>query len=74
MTALDLKFFPGNNTLQFDLAAASIDPDLNATIALSVNAYGLGLFNVQLDLCQIGGGLLCPLPTYEFNGEFSLTS
>lgn len=38
------------------------------TVAIHVNAYGLGVVDFSLDLCTIAGGILCPLPTYQFNG------
>lgn len=31
--------------------------------------YGGNTLNVSFDFCSIGGGLLCPLPTYNFNGK-----
>lgn len=68
VTDLSLHFYPENSTLEFDLSAASIQDNLNVSIALSVNAYGLGLFNVNIDLCSLAGGILCPLPKYQFSG------
>jgi hypothetical protein len=68
VTDLSLRFYPGNSTLEFDLSAASIQDNLNVSIALSVNAYGLGLFDVNIDLCSLAGGILCPLPQYQFSG------
>lgn len=68
VTDLSLHFYPQNSTLEFDLSAASIQDNLNVSIALSVNAYGLGLFNVNIDLCSLAGGILCPLPKYQFSG------
>ena len=68
VTDLNLQFYPGNNTLEFSLQAESTQDDLNVSISLNVNAYGLGLFNVDIDLCDIAGGILCPLPRYEFSG------
>ncbi|PWN31490.1 TRP-domain-containing protein [Meira miltonrushii] len=68
VTDLSLRFYPENSTLEFDLSAASIQDNLNVSIALSVNAYGLGLFNVNIDLCSLAGGILCPLPKYQFSG------
>lgn len=68
MTDLSLRFYPGNSTLEFDLSAASIQDNLNVSIALSVNAYGLGVIDVNIDLCTLAGGILCPLPKYQFSG------
>jgi hypothetical protein len=71
VSKLDLHFYPGNQTLEFDLTAASIQNNLNVSIALNINAYGLGLINAEINLCDFLGGALCPLPQYEFSGESS---
>ncbi|CAO1623027.1 unnamed protein product [Sympodiomycopsis kandeliae] len=63
-----LTFYRSNSTLEFELAAGSVADNVNVSIAAEVNAYGLGLINFNLDLCSIAGGMLCPLPTYQFNG------
>ncbi|CEH16400.1 hypothetical protein CBOM_06251 [Ceraceosorus bombacis] len=68
VTDLQLSFFPDNRTLEFNIAAASTQDDLNVSIALTVNAYGLGVFNANLNLCDLGGSFLCPLPRYQFSG------
>lgn len=68
VTDLSLTFYPGNSTLEFELSAASTKDDLNVSVGLDVNAYGLGVFNVNLNLCDIAGGILCPLPQYQFSG------
>lgn len=63
-----LTLYRENRTLEFELAAGSVAENVNVTIAAEINAYGLGIINFSLDLCSIAGGLLCPLPTYQFNG------
>ncbi|KAE8211451.1 hypothetical protein CF327_g4801 [Tilletia walkeri] len=68
ISSFDLRFFRENSTLEFDIAAASVANNVSARAAVSVNAFGLGIFNVNLDLCTIANGILCPLPTYNFNG------
>ncbi|KAK0553170.1 hypothetical protein OC845_001305 [Tilletia horrida] len=68
VSAFDLRFFRENRTLEFDIAAASVNNNVSAIANVSVNAYGLGIFNVNLDLCTIANGVLCPIPTYNFNG------
>lgn len=64
----DVTYYPSNSTLEFDLSAASIQDNLNVSVALSVNAYGIGVFDVNIALCEIAGGILCPLPKYQFSG------
>ena len=64
-----LTLYPGNETVEFQLAAGSVASDVNVTVGVSVNAYGLGVVDFSIDLCTIANGALCPLPTYQFNGE-----
>ncbi|SAM81660.1 related to FLC2-putative FAD transporter [Ustilago bromivora] len=68
ISALDLKFYRENRTLEFDISAASVTDDLRVSVSVDVNAYGLGLFSLAIDLC---GALdvLCPLPNYQFKGK-----
>ncbi|KAK0523124.1 hypothetical protein OC835_006353 [Tilletia horrida] len=68
VSSFGLRFFRDNRTLEFDIAAASVNNNVSATASVSVNAFGLGVFNVALDLCTIANGILCPIPTYNFNG------
>lgn len=39
---------------------------------MNINAYGLGIFNVDINLCNLAGGALCPLPQFQFSGGASL--
>lgn len=43
------------------------------TANLLLNVYGLNPINVTLDLCNILGGALCPLPVYNFAGSDSIS-
>lgn len=63
-----LTLYPQNKTVEFELDAGSTANDVNVTVAIHVDAYGLGVIDFSLDLCTIAGGILCPLPTYQFNG------
>ncbi|CBQ72467.1 conserved hypothetical protein [Sporisorium reilianum SRZ2] len=67
ISALDLKFYRENRTLEFDISAASVQDDLRVSISVNVNAYGLGLFSLAIDLCSTIPAL-CPLPNYQFTG------
>lgn len=67
ISALNLKFFRENRTLEFDISAASVQDDLRVTVNVDVNAYGLGLFTLSIDLCDTLA-VLCPLPNYQFQG------
>ncbi|CAO1621093.1 unnamed protein product [Parajaminaea phylloscopi] len=63
-----LTLYPENKTVEFQLSAGSVASNVNVTVNIHVNAYGLGVVDFSLDLCSIAGGILCPLPTYQFNG------
>ncbi|GAC94976.1 hypothetical protein PHSY_002549 [Pseudozyma hubeiensis SY62] len=67
ISALDLKFFRENRTLEFDISAASVQDDLRVSVSVNVNAYGLGLFSLAINLCDTIKAL-CPLPNYQFTG------
>ncbi|SNX84631.1 related to FLC2 - putative FAD transporter [Melanopsichium pennsylvanicum] len=68
ISALNLKFYRHNRTLEFDISAASVQDDLRVSVDVDVNAYGLGLFSLTIDLCSTVP-VLCPLPTYQFQGS-----
>ena len=67
INALDFKFFRENRTLEFDFSAASVQEGLEVIIEINVNAYGLGLFSLTLDVCDTIEAI-CPLPNYNFQG------
>ena len=46
---------------------------MNVTANLLLNVYGLNPVNITLDLCNILGGALCPLPMYNFTGSSSVS-
>ncbi|UZJ56315.1 hypothetical protein CBS101457_005635 [Exobasidium rhododendri] len=68
VTDLSIHFYPTNNTLEFSLSAESIQENLNVSVALNIDAYGISLLNIDIDLCDIASGILCPLPEYQFSG------
>lgn len=69
VNTVNLTLFPDNQTLEIALSAGSVESDVNVTIGVDVIAYSKSLLSFSLDLCSIAGGLLCPLPTYQFTGE-----
>ncbi|KAF9484418.1 TRP-domain-containing protein [Pholiota conissans] len=69
----ELAYFPANNSITFNVSAASVQANVNVTANLFVNVYGMNPVNVTLDLCGIFGGALCPLPMYNFTGADSIS-
>lgn len=61
-------------------AASSTKTKLTSTLArpadakleFSLDAYGIDAVNTTIDLCSLLGGILCPLPTYDFVGSATL--
>lgn len=64
----DVRYFPDNSSLAFDISAASVTPGLNLEAEISLNAYGIQALNTTIDFCSILSGVLCPLVTYNFTG------
>lgn len=69
----DVRYYKSNNSLGFDLSAASVSTGLNLEAQLSLNVYGLNSLNLSIDLCSVLSGVLCPLPTYNFTGSGGYT-
>lgn len=49
------------------------EPDVNVNANIFLNVYGMRPLNVTIDLCNILGGALCPLPMYNFTGADTIT-
>ncbi|KAH9986524.1 hypothetical protein BJV74DRAFT_964366 [Russula compacta] len=68
----DVAYFPSNNSLVFNVSAASVQANVNVTANLFLNVYGMHPVNITLNICEIFNGALCPLPLYVFNGSETL--
>jgi hypothetical protein len=55
----------------FQLSAASVQNNLNLAAQVTVDAYGMSALNWTINLCDVLGGLLCPLPVISFSGQSS---
>jgi len=49
------------NSVSFEISADSVSTNLEATLSLEVQAYGINAINLTVDLCTELGGVLCPL-------------
>ncbi|KZT11047.1 TRP-domain-containing protein [Laetiporus sulphureus 93-53] len=70
---LYIEYYPANNSIFFNVSAASVLDNLNVTANLYLNDYGAQPINYTLDICSLFGGFLCPLPQYNFTGSDWLT-
>ncbi|KAF7969720.1 hypothetical protein HWV62_26126 [Athelia sp. TMB] len=68
----ELAYFAANESLSFNISAASVSTNVNVTADIAVNVYGLHPFTFKIDLCTVLSGALCPLPAYNFTGAYSL--
>ncbi|KAI9463532.1 hypothetical protein BJY52DRAFT_1252093 [Lactarius psammicola] len=68
----DVSYFPSNNSLVFNVSAASVQANVNVSANLFLNVYGMHPVNITLDICTLFNGALCPLPLYVFNGSETL--
>ncbi|KAF8629888.1 hypothetical protein AX15_003244 [Amanita polypyramis BW_CC] len=64
----DVIYFANNESVFFNISAASVEANVNVTANLFLNVYGLHPVNYTIDLCSIFDGALCPLPMYNFTG------
>ncbi|TRM69594.1 hypothetical protein BD626DRAFT_580029 [Schizophyllum amplum] len=64
----DIEYIAHNSTIFFNVSASTVEENLYASANLMVNVYGIQPINITLDLCDVLGGALCPLPQYNFVG------
>jgi hypothetical protein len=64
----DIAYWRANNSVTFAFSFASIEPDLNVSASLYLNAYGMAIFDQEINLCELVSGVLCPLPQINFTG------
>ncbi|KAJ7497191.1 hypothetical protein FB451DRAFT_1210438 [Mycena latifolia] len=69
----DVKYFAQNQSIFFDISAASVEANVNVSANILVNVYGITAVNVTIDLCNILAGALCPLPQYNFVGSQAIS-
>ncbi|WFD00898.1 hypothetical protein MYAM1_003654 [Malassezia yamatoensis] len=65
---MEIQLYRQNHSLEFQLTAAALPSDLNMSAELNLFAYGQDFVSLDIDLCQIGSGSLCPIPQYNFSG------
>ena len=64
-----IAYHQSNTSLTFSFSLASVEGNLNTSVNLYVNAYGIQILNDTIDLCDILQGVICPLPQVNFTGE-----
>ncbi|GAA5871275.1 hypothetical protein JCM3774_000898 [Rhodotorula dairenensis] len=67
-----LPDYPPYGAISFDISAASVSENLNANLNFDLTAYGINAINTTVELCSLLGGILCPLPQYDFVGSATI--
>ncbi|GAA5824585.1 hypothetical protein JCM11251_000485 [Rhodosporidiobolus azoricus] len=70
-----LEYYPDSGTagfISFDISAASVEANLNPILNFELIAYGINAVNTSINLCDLLGGVLCPLPQYDFVGSATI--
>ncbi|GAA5907949.1 hypothetical protein JCM6882_001536 [Rhodosporidiobolus microsporus] len=70
-----LEYLPDRGTagfISFDISAASVEANLNPILNFELIAYGINAVNTSINLCDLLGGVLCPLPQYDFVGSATI--
>ncbi|KAF8510575.1 hypothetical protein BU17DRAFT_70012 [Hysterangium stoloniferum] len=65
-------YFAANESVSFNISAASVQPNLRVEANIFLNVYGMKPINVTEDFCEVFGQALCPLPTYNFTGSAAI--
>lgn len=64
----DITYHRSNGSVTFSFSLASVESNLNTSINLYINAYGIQIINQTLELCSLLEGVICPLPQVNFTG------
>lgn len=68
-----LTYHKSNGSLDFQFSLTPIATDLNVDVNLYVTAYGLEVLNQTLNICDLFSGVICPLPNFNFTGEYQVS-
>ncbi|WVR07678.1 hypothetical protein IAU60_004720 [Kwoniella sp. DSM 27419] len=64
----DIAYHRSNGSATFSFSLASVEPNLNVSINLYLNVYGIEAVNQTFNLCSYFSGVICPLPQVNFTG------
>lgn len=64
----DITYHRSNGSVTFSFSLASVESNLNTSVNLYINAYGIQIINQTLELCELLQGVICPLPQVNFTG------
>ncbi|WFD18653.1 hypothetical protein MCAP1_000859 [Malassezia caprae] len=72
MSALDLKYDGNKQEFSFSLQVSSTGDRADLDVSLTLYIYGENFVEMNLNLCSLPGGSLCPIPSYNFTGTGTL--
>ncbi|ORY33393.1 hypothetical protein BCR39DRAFT_463489 [Naematelia encephala] len=63
-----IAYYQANQSIFFTFSLAAVESNLNVSVNIYLNAYGINLVNDTLELCSYFEGVICPLPQVNFTG------
>lgn len=69
--SFDIAYWRANHSATFSFSLASIETDLSVRARLYFNAYGIEIFNKEINICDYVQGVLCPLPQVNVTGTLA---
>ncbi|WFD26382.1 hypothetical protein MNAN1_001362 [Malassezia nana] len=72
LSGLDLRYDGNKKELSFSVGVSSNDNDNKLDVSLTLYVYGENFVEMNVNLCSIMDGAICPIPSYNFTGSGSM--
>ena len=69
VNAFSATYHKANSSIVFYLSLDTTQSSAEVTARATVDAYGMQLIDQEIDLCQLLGGVLCPLPSLNLSSK-----
>ncbi|WFD22238.1 hypothetical protein MEQU1_000903 [Malassezia equina] len=69
VSALNLKYDGNKEEFSFSVEVASTESKANLDVSLTLYVYGQNFVEMNINLCSLLNGALCPIPSYNFTGS-----
>lgn len=58
-----------NQSIVVYIALDTTQANVDVTANMNIRAYGMSILNETINICDLVGGVLCPLPSLNISGE-----
>lgn len=72
ISSLDLKYDGNKQEFSFSVEVSSTESREDLDVSLTLYVYGENFVKMDLNLCSLLSGSLCPIPSYNFTGSGSV--